>query len=455
MAAIWILAAFSLTFLTISLIHFRSIKQFSVFALDRGAFGTFTLYATILASGIGAGNIMGIAEKAYTSGCFYTLASLGFVAQLLLSAWLAPRVYQWRHCLSSGEVIGKGYGSLRVQCLSGLIWVAFCIGIISAQVVAMVRVASLLLPRWQVEIGFFLSGIVIVYSCLGGVRSVVRTDVIQAILLFSALVFLILWGIEATGGKEILIKTIHEDIASIPERFSLLKLLFLFIWFFLGDALIPVSVQRIAMARTCCQARLALLVTALGVLFVITMAGGIGHIASLLDSGQPAENTFLILVENIPEPLKVLMLIGLLAAVMSSCDSYLNTAAVACVNDVLATRSHCLNETQKLWAGRWCTLLIGFLAILIAYGTNDILNILLACYELWGPTLLPQLLVILFCRKLPVTFFYLPFFTGVSTLLIWKTLVSDQTWLSAALTVSILVNGSTLLILFFLGMRKR
>ncbi|WP_062267739.1 sodium:solute symporter family protein [Endozoicomonas arenosclerae] len=450
MTAVWLLLTFSISFLLISLKHVRSVRSFSVFALDRGSFGVWTLYATTLASGVGAGQLMGGAEKAYVSGFAYSFACMGFVAQLLFTAWLAPRVYLWRDCLSSGEMFGQAYGCQKIRCLCGLIWIAFCIGIISAQVVAMERVASLLLLDWRVEAGLLLSGIVIIYSALGGIKSVVRTDVIQAALLFSALFLMVLWGVGATGGKEAFIEVARQDITSSSENLSLLSLTFLFIGFLFGDALIPVSVQRINMAKSPWQARNALVIAAFVVLLVILMSASLGLIASQIDDSRPAQDTFSLLLAEAPEGLKMLMLLGLLAAVMSSCDSYLNTAAVACVNDVIPVYKDNLGEQKKLKAGRWCTLLAGLIAIALAYGMNDILDILLASFELWGPTLFPTLLLTLYYRKLPRSFFYCPVICGVAMVLFWKLVVSDPSLEPGALPAGILANTVCILCLLYL-----
>ena len=324
------LLSLSLGFVIYGLWQLKTVKQFTVFALDRSTFGSFGIYCTLLASGIGAGLLMGAAEKAYATGWFYVIACMGFCFQLLLVGKLVPRIYQWRDCLSSGEILGKAFGGRDVRFIAGVLWLLFCMGIVSAQVVAMQRVVSMLLPDWHFEVALLLSLTVIFYSCLGGVRSVVSTDIVQAILLLSALCAVVVWGIQLTGGW---LPFYHHNLNSLKSLFdgevSLVALGLLFMVFFLGDALIPVAIQRITMSRSVRQAQVAIFSTALIVMIAILLSGALGTIAFLMDANQLPHSTFAILLERMPGWLSMVLLTGLLAAVMSSCDSYLNSAAVA------------------------------------------------------------------------------------------------------------------------------
>ena len=135
---------------------------------------------------------------------------------------------------------------------------------------------------------------------------------------------------------------------------------------------------------------------------------------------------------------------------MSSCDSYLNTAAVAFSNDILLGFK--LSDKQKLVAGRLSTIIIGIGAVIISYSTDDILTILLSTFEVWGPTLFPPLLMALFYHRLPKYFFYFPCFTGLSVLLVSKT--TDSMPYTGGLIMGIVANFLCFLIFLQLFRRK-
>ncbi len=434
------IALFSIAFLVISLLHVKKVKSFSTFALDRNSFGSVPIYCSILASGVGAALLMGNAERAYSSGLIYSIGWTGFSLQLLMTAWLAPRIYQWRHCLSSGEIMGKAYGGNDIRFICGAIWLLFCTGIVTAQVVAMQRVIALILPDFQYQMSLFLIVSVIIYSCLGGVRSVVSTDVLQAVVILLALSCFCLWGINAAGGIAVFSKKITGEFTRAGEHYGLVFFIMIFISFWLGDALIPISIQRVKMARNVNQARTAMILTAVCVLVVVILAGFLGSIAWMIDDTREASQTFSILLTAVPDWLGLLLIGGLLAAVMSSCDSYLNTAAVAFSNDILPAFNLNLTDKHLLLTGRLATVLIGLGAIGIAYGTNDILNVLLSTFEAWGPTLFPPLLIALFYPRLPRLFFYLPCFTGLTGLLCWKLFCPLETMQVGGLLAGIMAN---------------
>ncbi|KEQ13369.1 hypothetical protein GZ77_13240 [Endozoicomonas montiporae] len=445
----------SIAFLIYGVRHLKTVNQFSVFALDRNAFGSFAIYCTLLASGVGAGLLMGAAEKSYASGWFYTIACMGFTFQLILSGWLVPRIFKWRDCLSSGEILGKAFGGRDVRLIAGVLWLLFCMGIVSAQVVAMQRVSAMLLPAdWHFAAAMLLSVTVILYSCLGGVRSVVITDIIQAVLLLSAMLAVVVWGVHLTGGWQPFYDHNIDNLHSLIDgNTSLLGMGLLFMVFFLGDALIPISIQRVTMSRSVSQARTAVYVTALIVSFVVLLSGALGTVAHLLDANQLPRDTFTILLERMPGWLSMVLLVGLLAAVMSSCDSYLNSAAVAFSNDVLAPLAAGISDQQLLKYGRLATLVIGVGAMIIACQADDILDLLVNSFEIWAPTLFPPMMFALFFHNNPRSFFYMPFVSGLLGVFLWKWYVHDE-----ALAAGAMLCGMTASFLCYLALfmyRKR
>ncbi len=438
-----------LLFLLFGLYQLKSIRSFAAFALDRDAFGTLAIYCTILASGVGAGMIMGNAEKAYRGEWFYPLGCLGFSLQLWLTAQLAPRIYRWRHCLSFSEILGQVYGGKDIRFISGTLWMIFCMGLVTAQMIAIQRVVSMLVPGWELPVASCLIISVILYSSLGGVRSVVTTDTIQAIILLLALVTLTIWGIWFLGGIEATYQQFQLNNAENHSTGQVTTLLIIFVGFLLGDALIPISIQRVTMARSHLEASKALRLTAVVVLIVTLLCGLIGVIASLLEPGQDSHRTINILISSQPLWLKLLTVTGLLAAIMSSCDSYLNTAAIAFSNDLLPALKNHLPDRQQLILGRIATLVIGAGAVLIALQVNDILDVLLGTFEAWGPTLLPPLFVALFYPTLPKRNFYLPCITGIACLFLWKWLAPEHIINTGSLLAGIAGNSLCTILLLW------
>ncbi|WP_067585515.1 sodium:solute symporter family transporter [Endozoicomonas ascidiicola] len=306
-----IIFAIPILFILISVKQIKTVQSFKSFALSQNSFGTFGMYCTMLASGVGAGVILGNAEKSYVGAWEYPLGCLGFAVQLLVVACLAPRIYQWRHCLSTGEILGKTYSGSDVRLISGFIWILFCTGIVTAQVLAVERVVAMIIPTWQFEAALVLTASVIIYSCLGGVYSVVYTDVIQSLVLLMALTALGAWGVYhlnttnpdwfISAPNTVIQRTRSEAFSSIP---------LIFLGFIFGDALIPITIQRVTMSRSYQQSQRALVLTAFVVVLVVALSALLGFTAFTMEPDQIGNKTFSILIEAMPFWLKLLAIAG-------------------------------------------------------------------------------------------------------------------------------------------------
>jgi SSS family solute:Na+ symporter len=87
-----------------------------------------------------------------------------------------------------------------------------------------------------------------------------------------------------------------------------------------------------------------------------------------------------------------LAIAGILAVVMSSADSFLNSASVAFVNDIVnpLRKEKLSNRKGLLWA-RLATLVTETLAVIFAIRIQSLLGILLYAYNFWSPIILVPL----------------------------------------------------------------
>ena len=91
----------------------------------------------------------------------------------------------------------------------------------------------------------------------------------------------------------------------------------------------------------------------------------------------------------LPIGLTGLVLAAMLAVVMSTADSYLNSCTVIFVKDIFQPfiKSD-LSEKQRLWTERAVNVIIGAGAIAFALYATSIVDALLLSYALWVPTVL-------------------------------------------------------------------
>lgn len=440
---------FALT-LSIGIIAGQHIKSFDDFAISRGTFGIFALVATTVASFVGGAVIIGTAEKTFIHGIGYMFALFGFPIQFLLTSfYIIPKMPNFSGALSIGDIIGSAYGK-RAQILTGLLWISFSIGIIVAQMLAMSISISWFLGI-DPSTSLLVSGsFVTVYCLIGGIRAVVWTDVFQFILLGIMTPLAVILGINYVGGIGSILNAIPSTYLNPLEHMHPLAWITIFLSFVFGDALIPPVIQRILMGRNKLESTSAMKRSAL-LMFIFCICGGLfGLIAYTLDNTiHPNQAVVFTFNTVLPVGIKGLATAGLLAVIMSSADSYLNSAAVVLVNDVIMPfRIAPLTKKTALRFAQLITLIIGISAMCIASRTSNIMDTLLHTYKFWGPVIFPPLAALCMGEKIRKIGFFVCCAVGATTVITWELLDMQAYTFISSLIVGIIANACTFLFFF-------
>ena len=441
----FILLAFLVITLGIGFRYCLNIRNLRDYALSPGFFGTFGLCLSLVATEIGSGSILGTLEKVHQDSMIYAYGLLGLSFQLILTSLLAPRIFRKGSIISVGDLIADAYGETARTC-TALFWLLFCIGIIAAQIAAMGRLAALLLPT-STTFNMITGAVVIMaYSSYCGIRAVVATDTLQAFLIFAGLLLLLGVGLESLGGYQQLMSTTPTEKVIGFGELGIAGAVSLFLSFAIGDMLIPPVIQRVTMAKNSEQASGALVLAGLLVIPIIITCGMLGLIAQSISPNLISGDSFQFMLNTLLSDFtKSLVICGILAAVMSSADSYLNTAGVALSHDLLkpllgkSSPEKSRQEEQRYLAlARGCTLIIGSLALLLSLTGEDIMNLMLYAFRFWGPTVAVPLLFSLFVRNTTPRQFFLPALAGLITVTFWEVMSLEQ-----SLGINSLIAGMT------------
>lgn len=430
----------------------RHIKNFSDFAISRGTFGTFSLVATIVASFVGGAVIMGTAEKTFSHGIGYMLALFGFPIQfLLMTYYIIPKMPDFSGALSIGDIISKAYGK-RAQILTGILWISFSIGIITVQMLAMSITLSWFLTI-KPSVSLLVSGsIVTTYCLIGGIRAVVWTDVVQFILLGVMIPLTVILGIQYAGGINNLLEAMPASHFNPFDHMHPLAWITIFISFIFGDALIPPVIQRILMARNKEQSTKSMKWGAILMFVLCVFAGLLGLIGYAIDTTITPNQVVIFTFDTVlPIGMRGLAAAGLLAVIMSSADSYLNSAAVVLVRDIITPfRLMPLGEKTSLRLAQLITLIIGISAVFIAMHTSNIMDTLLHTYKFWGPVIVPPLAALCMGKKISKVGFFVCCGVGAATVILWEMMDMQSHTFISSLIVGIFANAAT----FFLFFKK-
>jgi SSS family solute:Na+ symporter len=437
------ISLFSLFILWLGLRASHGIKDIKQYLVSHQSFGSFALFSTIVASFVGAGVVMGTAQKAFQFGIGHALGLLGFGLQLFLTGWwIAPRMAKFRHMITLGEVIEKYYGKVP-QILTGILWLSFCIGILTAQMSAMGNLITSLLGYDRTFCILLSAGLVIFYCYVGGIRAVVATDIVQLILMLLAIVLVAICGIHYVGGWQSFIESVPSSHFLPTSHLSGWDLGIVFMSFLLGDALIPPVFQRLLMGKNEKITRKAYMSAGLIVVPICFLVMIHGLVAYCIDPAMVKESiTANLFKSTLAMPFAIIALIGFISVIMSSADSYLNAAAGSLVNDVIVPMSgKPLSSSVVLGLAKWTTVILGVCSTFFAIAVQDILDILLKTYQFWGPTLVVPLIGIFSNKTLPPWGFYACVLAGGLTVVTWNTFDLETTTHVTGLIVGMFVNA--------------
>jgi SSS family solute:Na+ symporter len=377
---------------TVWLRRARSLQDYAVASRDVPGM---IIFASLSANFIGPGYTLGLADKAFADGFVWFAIFTGFSLQtFLVGRFVAPRLREAGSGLTVGDFIGSKYGVVA-KLLTGLISVLFCSGIVGvvAKAAGMTIGVFLNQPIW---IGAAITTLfVVAYSTWGGIRADIFSDTIQFSIfacVVPVLVFAILWSPEGMSSAAKLSSRLWTDITSSDKRF----LLGTFAGFLLGETLVPPYFNRALAARSPSSAKEAFTLSALFSLLWFFVLVALGVMGRELLPFAPSEGVFWHLARLYLPPIGIALMIAAIASiVMSTQDSFLNSASVALVNDLIRplSGSRFRAESHSLMLSKSLNVLIGLLGVLFALLLPSLVDALLYCYTLWAPTVVLPLVI--------------------------------------------------------------
>lgn len=419
------------------------VKSIRDFSLSNKRYGVFALLATLSASFVGGGFSTGNASKVAQFGIGNILALCGFsVSIILVGTLIAPRIKRFEKAISTGEIMGMSYGK-PARMVTGVFGMLVCAGILGAQVSAIGYIFNIFLglpTLYGIVIG---CSIVILYSTFGGMKAVIATDVIQFVILGVSMPVLLILSVSATGGVDAVIEGTNPEFFNVFNNYSVLGFVSLFLTLALGEILVPPYTQRLLMGKDLKKtAKATVLSGVISVPFFI-ITGLIGLVGAVYFSGTTTDMNAILqsmVRAVVPIGLRGIVIAAMLSIVMSSADSFLNSASVSLVNDFLIPlRGKDVSEKNSLTITRLVNLVTGVMAVMIAVLIPNVLDVLLFSYNFWCPVILVPLAAALMGFKTKPAAFYAGMISGALALVIWAYVLGNP-WGLDGMIVGFLMN---------------
>lgn len=332
-------------------LYFRKyVKSSSDYFLAGKALPFWAIGMSIVVTDIGVVDFVGLTGQAYRYGIVVAnMDWIGSVPAMILSA-LVFVPYYWRAgVFTIPEYLGRRY-NIYVRTISSVAWLiimVFSLGI-------MLYASGLLLGElmgWPIRLAVMVTAVVVgLYTILGGLSAVVMTDVVQLLIMFIGAIAILILGFWELGGWAAMVAKIQALGPQYADHFTLIvspqantPYPWTGILFGLAIVLAPAYfianqtiVQRCLGAQDEWHAKASMLFGAFLKMAIPVLVVFPGLIALGLEPGiEDSDNAFARMIKNLlPPGLTGLVFAAFFAALMSSVDSSLNSAATLFTKDI-------------------------------------------------------------------------------------------------------------------------
>ena len=380
-----IILVYLLAMIAIGWISKRNARRLDDFFVAGRKGSTLFVTGSLLATIIGASATLGMAGLGFTrglTGAWWLLA--GTVGLIILGLFFARRVRNYG-VYTLPQLAGKMYDN-RVSIAASFFIVVAWEGVIAAQITATGQIMGLLGIGSPTLWIFICTGIFVFYTMIGGQYSVLRTDLVQIIIIFvgilSGLVFLFV----RIGGLSTLTSALPSDYFAFPVSSKFTGLNLISTLLLVGSTYVvgPDMYSRLFCARDAETARRSTLWAAL---LLIPMAFGItliGMGAAILAPDIKADQAFPTVVRQVYPPLiSGIVLAALLSAVMSSANTCLLSASTILNMDIIGRFNNNLSEKQMLNYSRTGIVILGIGAMFLALELKGIIPTIMWAYTIF------------------------------------------------------------------------
>ncbi|HHY07224.1 MAG TPA: sodium/proline symporter PutP [Corynebacteriales bacterium] len=439
----WTIAALVLYFAAMIFIGFYAYKRTTSHAgymLADRQLHPFTAALSAGASDMSGWLLMGLPGAIYVTG----LAEGWIAVGLTVGAWLnwkfvAPRLRSYTKVANDSITIPTFFENrlhdkkhiLRIA--SGLVILFFFTFYVSSGMVAGGTFFQATFGTSYLTGMLIVSGIVVLYTLVGGFLAVSYTDVVQGIMMMLALGAVTIDGIRALGGVENtvdLINQVNPDQFNMVTGVSALAIISALGWG-LGYVGQPHIIVRFMAIRSPKEAtygrRVGISWMALSVLGAIgTGLVGVAYLhkngVELTGSKQAAETVFLVMGQMLFHPFVAgLVLAAVLAAIMSTVSSQLLVTSSALVEDLYrGVFKKDVSQRKLVLMSRFAVLTVAIVAALLAIPRYDTILALVAfAWAGFGASFGPVVLLSLYWKRLTAPGAAAGVLTGAIVVAIW------------------------------------
>lgn len=409
------------------------------------------------ATDIGGGFSIAMGGLGFTIGISGSwMIAVSALSIVLASFLVVPKVKRWADRvkgLTTGDLFEQRFDrrtGTMAAVVVGLAWFAF----VGGQVIAGGKLLQVTTGLDLTAAVLIAGAVILAYTVMGGLKAVIYTDVFQMVVLLVGVIFIMVpVGLVRVGGWGAMVDHFTAD----PETASLVQWdaagwKTLVGWFLSVFPLWFIAItgfQRIVAARDEKTARRGFLLTGMPIEWPLFAIGTtlVGMFARMLvpDLRDEELATPTMIIQLLPIGLAGIVIAAYIAAVMSTADSCLIGPVAIVTNDLYRKLVNPgATEAQMVQVARVATLVLGGLAILLAYLVPNILDLVLYAYTFGAAGLFFPMLGLLFWKRATASGAFWSIVLGGASAVAWT--VAGEPWGFASSYVGWPVSFFTLVI---------
>ncbi|NMB84916.1 MAG: sodium:solute symporter family protein [Methanothrix sp.] len=368
------------------------------FHLAGRALRTTLLIGTFCASIIGASSTIGMAGLGFSKGLPGAWWMLSGTLGLLILAALFSEKIRATGCYTLPELVGSFYGSNARMTASALIVFSW-VGVIAVQIVASGKVLGAVFGGDEALFMVACTAVFVIYTAHGGQSSVVRTDLVQFIIIIIGIVVLFFKAMSKAGPGLLL----SQSFPTSPQMdgWDVASMLLV-----VGSAYL-VGPDMHSRLLSSCSPRDAKISAAISAIILIPMAFLITSLGifsrSLYPGASPEQAIPSLITGLLSSGIGGLVAAALLAAFMSSADTSLMTATSILTLDLYKKARPNCSADHLLTASRAAVLILGACSLALAVSLPSIIKTLLIAYTVFTSGLLVPVVAGFYRERLGLT----------------------------------------------------
>lgn len=375
---ITILIVFLFIFSNLLFISFRKNSSFVDFALNNKKIRSLQLFFTIIATNLSAFTIFGVTGASYKYGfAFFPVMGFGtaFMTFSFILIGIPLRKLSLEYeTITVSEIIEKRVNSKFLALLFSLFTLYFTLPYIATQIYSAGNIISSITGLNYKISSFIFIFIITIYILFGGMKSIIKTDIFQFIILFIFSIIFFFIILSFLIRNKISFLNYYPALQSrngIDNSLTPITLLSYYLLWFLADPLFPHLNHRFIGSDSDKSILRSMIFYPFALLFVFLSMNIVGVYGRILYPDltvKDSDNIIKILIINKYPLLIPLFYISALAAIMSTLDSQLLSSSIIIVNDIIKFKVNKIysKEKQKIFISKLVIILISFLAYLIS-----------------------------------------------------------------------------------------